>query len=88
MKEKYYAMKAGVPIDGKPVSRADFTMSVMRFLNTNIYESLLLRLIDKYDSKKKRITLRMSIAIRKTEMRAIWGPKTISARMTTDTQVA
>lgn len=54
MKEKYYAMKAGVPIDGKPVSRTDFTMSVMRFLNTNIYESLLLRLIDKYDSKKEK----------------------------------
>lgn len=54
MKEKYYAMKADIPLNGKPVSKADFTVSVMRFLNSNIFETMILRLIDSYSDKKEK----------------------------------
>lgn len=57
MKEKYYAYKADIPLMGKDVSKMDIVISGVKFLNTNLWDTLLLngleRLFEKIDGKKE-----------------------------------
>lgn len=53
MKEKYYAMKADVPINGKPVTKTDLTISVIRFLNSRLIETLILQWIENRADRKE-----------------------------------